>query len=111
LRVIPICRASTPTGALHAQKKAYRAVADEPFTQLALRPPGESLRLEIEKLTEEFDSYIFATGAAGASCVVVTLTAPKQSQSAVGMLMLVLVLGATLWAGRKLRVLVRKLWD
>jgi hypothetical protein len=96
---------------LHRQKRAYRAAADEPFIQLPLRPPGESLRLRIEELLEEFDSYIYTMGIVGVSCLTVTLTMPERTRLIVGTSMLAIALAPTLWSARKLSRLVRLLWD
>jgi hypothetical protein len=37
---------------VYRRRKEYRAAASEPFTQLPLRPPGESVRIAIERLEE-----------------------------------------------------------
>lgn len=96
---------------LHRQKRAYRAAADEPFIQLPLRPPGESLRLRIEELREEFDSHIYTMGIVGVSCLMVTITMPERTRLIVGTGMLAVALITTLWSARKLSRLVRLLWD
>jgi len=49
--------------------------------KIPLRPPGETVRLNIEKLTEEFETYVFTIGAVGVSGLVVTLTRQKESGS------------------------------
>lgn len=40
-------------------RRAYDAAGELPFTELPLRPPGESLRLKIEKLSESLDEFLF----------------------------------------------------
>jgi hypothetical protein len=40
---------------LHRKKARHKAEAAEPFTELPLRPAGESVRLKLEKLSEHFD--------------------------------------------------------
>ena len=41
-------------------RKRYRDQADEPFTELPLRPPGESTRAKIEELEVELDAWLLA---------------------------------------------------
>lgn len=96
---------------LQRQRRLYRAAAHEPFTQLPIRPPGESLRLKIEQLSEEFDASLFTITAIGAGCLVITVTAPKQHQVWIGLAMLATALCATLWTGRKMSALAKRLWE
>lgn len=96
---------------LHRMKKEYRARATEPFTQLPLRPPGESLRLAIEKLNEEIDTQVmYVAVVGGMSCVITTTVAPPH-RWAVGITLIVITLVVTLWKWRKLKVQIRRLWD
>lgn len=96
---------------LHRMKKAYRAMAAEPFTQLPLRPPGESLRLAIEKMSEDLDDHFLTVAATGGIACVVTITAPPAQRLAVGLVMFAATALVTFWKWRKLKVLIRRLWD
>jgi hypothetical protein len=51
----------------------YELNFSEPFTNLPLRPPGKSLRLQIEKLTSDFDEALVMmfVGSAVASGILV----------------------------------------
>ena len=42
-------------------RKKYRAEATEPFTELPLRPPGESLRKKLEELNDRFETELTAS--------------------------------------------------
>ncbi|MSU49639.1 MAG: NERD domain-containing protein [Opitutus sp.] len=96
---------------LHRMKKAYRAMAAEPFTQLPLRPPGESLRLAIEKMSEDFDDHFLTVAATGGIACVVTMIAPPAQRLSLGLVMFAATALVTFWKGRKLKVLIRRLWD
>ena len=63
---------------LHRKKRRYLAYADEPFTDLPLRPPGESLRLEIERLTERFETNLLQLILTGTLPLAFFLTLPFQ---------------------------------
>ena len=44
---------------VHFRRKRFKADYLEPFTEMPLRPPGESLRLKIESLGDELESSLF----------------------------------------------------
>lgn len=93
---------------LHREKKKYRAKADEPFTQLPLRPPGESLRLKIETLSEEFDANFFglALSAMLAGALLWKLPWTILNWETV----VLIVICGNFYFGRKLVRLARELW-
>src|SRR5882757_11284895 len=43
---------------LHRSRERSKAEMLEPFTTLPLRPPGESLRLEIDELKDRLDEFV-----------------------------------------------------
>ena len=82
----------------------------EPFTELPLRPPGESLRLKLEKLNEEFDETLtFGFGIGAMSALVVIFTPAQTSTIGLTVVGISAALGY-LWFGRKLLRLQREFW-
>lgn len=51
---------------LNRQRTAERAALVEPFTDLVRRPAGESLRVKIDQLGEDFESHLTMLGFVGA---------------------------------------------
>ncbi len=96
---------------LHRRKKVYKSEAEDPFTQLPLRPPGESLRLRIEELSDELATHLFGLCMAGALSVTVRVVMPDNVRWHTAGAMLVVMTGTTLIEGRKILRLVRELWD
>lgn len=115
LPVLLLCAAFLPllplVWILHRRKKAYKAEAADPFTQLPLRPPGESLRLRIEELSDELDTHLFGLCMAGAFSVTLSVIMPDNVRWYTAGAMLVVMTGATWIEGRKILRLVRELWD
>jgi hypothetical protein len=82
----------------------------EPFTELPLRPPGESLRLKLEKLSEDFEETLTFGFGIGSISALVVIFAPAQVRTVV-----LAVVGTSaaigyLWFGRKLLRLQREFW-
>jgi hypothetical protein len=96
---------------LHRKRRAYRAAAIEPFTQLPLRPPGESLRLAIEKMSEELDEHILTVAVTGVIACAVTITVQPSQRWLIGLMMFTGTVPVTYWKWRKIKVLLRRLWD
>ena len=98
-------------GQLIAQKRRYQWAAASPFTGQPLRPPGESLRLKIQdlddKLSEELLILILFPGA-----LAITAIASPRTHSWLSLVIAILLVGLFVsWRGRKLRTIVRTLWD
>jgi hypothetical protein len=96
---------------LHRRKKAYLAEADEPFTELPLRPPGESVRLRIDELNEAFDERIFLIALSSLAAIGMAIAAPKEIQGTLTVSLIVIVGGIYLVTARKMFGLVETLWD
>jgi len=47
---------------LNLRRRKFRRQSLEPFTEMPLRPPGESLRLKLEELNDEFNARLTAGG-------------------------------------------------
>lgn len=93
------------------RKKIYQAEADEPFTSLPLRPPGESLRLKIENLRDRFDEEFLIISFAGAIAAVITIATPYAQRTTIAVTMFVFSVSIGIWRARKLFGIARKLWD
>ena len=65
---------------VHFQRKRFRADYLEPFTEMPLRPPGESLRIKIESLAEELqDSVLKLLGVSLVASAILMLSAIKAT--------------------------------
>lgn len=96
---------------LTRRKKAYLAAAHEPFTQLPLRPPGESLRLRLEDLTEQFNDKVLLLGLAGLFAVVLLLVTPGSLRLPLGLGLFVVVALIAFISGRQILALAETMWD
>ncbi len=96
---------------LHRMKEQYGETASQPFTQLPLRPPGESLRLEIDRMSEKLEDHVFTVAVITAGGCMLTVTAPGPLRWMLGVLVFAIVAAVTFWQWRKVKVLVRRLWD
>lgn len=93
------------------RRDRFRAAALEPFTEQPLRPAGESLRLRIEKLGEEFDDILLTLLFASLLPLVVFMTAPpalRWATAAGGLLVMAVVY---VRQARRLFAKQRLLWD
>jgi hypothetical protein len=93
-------------------KRKIRAEREEPFSELPLRPAGESLRIKIEDLGDEQSVLIFAMAMApmlGLAIIQSFAHGPYRAHG-VPIAFLVIILW-TLLSYRKLIPLTRKLWQ
>ena len=63
---------------VHFMRKAYRAAAKDPFKELPLRPAGESLRVKIDELADEQQTYLFTHVFAAVGALIMLLACPVQ---------------------------------
>jgi Nuclease-related domain len=96
---------------LFRKKRMYRAEANGPFTQLPLRPPGESLRLFIEELSEQLDSYVILLCLAGLGSATTVIASSAQNRLKLAIVMFVLTVAVASYCALKLFPLVRQIWD
>ncbi len=96
---------------LHRRRRKFREQVLDPFTELPLRPPGESLRLKIEDLTDEFDSALALCAMSGVGSAATVVMAPAAHQNVVGVGLFIMMTGVYIYAGRILIRTQRKLWD
>ena len=68
---------------LHRKKARHKAEAAEPFTELPLRPAGESVRLELEKLSESFDERLQELALTSTGTVIMAIVAPEGQRKVV----------------------------
>jgi hypothetical protein len=95
---------------LHRRRRRFKAEALEPFTDLPLRPPGESLRLKLEEIGSEFDTLLTVAALICFGCAMAVATTPASQRLVVGGGLFVISLGASIFAGVKLGRLQKKLW-
>jgi len=94
---------------LARQRRVYDEATLPPFTELPLRPPGESVRERLEKTRDHYDSVattMVLCGAVGAAL----LSTFWGRWLAVGMVFAVMT-GAIALEARKLRRILRDLWN
>jgi hypothetical protein len=95
---------------LQRRKRQYSEEAVEPFTELPLRPPGESLRLKIDQLAEKYDESLTTAGIAAVGGGVLVFAAPTDQKLLYG-LGAALVCIPTYWkSGRVMLRTQRDLW-
>lgn len=93
------------------RKKIYQAAADEPFTSLPLRPPGESLRLKIEELSDKFDEELMSICLAGMIATSMVMATPPSLRGTIAPALFVFSVSVSVWRGQKLFAIARRLWD
>jgi len=96
---------------MHRRRVAFRARSLEPFTDLPLRPPGESLRLKIEELDEQFTEAVAMVLVASIAYFMATVASPPVIRRLTGTVFFAFSLGSVAWQGRRLFKLQRELWD
>jgi nuclease-like protein len=92
-------------------RRQYQRATDQPFTELPLRPPGESVRLRIEALVENQQGELFGFLLAAITGVILVTTAPVPSREMMFFLAVGFVLINTLRAAPKVMRGQRKLWE
>lgn len=98
---------------LHRRRKKFRTQSVEPFTEMPLRPPGESLRKRIEELGDAFDTELGATMVLciGATVLVTTLVFTKSANWIVIAFVGFVQVFAAFMMWRNLRKLQTQLWS
>jgi hypothetical protein len=92
---------------LNVRRRKFRAESLEPFTEMPLRPPGESLRLKIEFLSDDFDAHLTV----GAIVVVgAAIFAGTHDGKPVAGFLGLFVFGVCGWIGVRLFRLQTQLW-
>lgn len=96
-------------GVLFRQRRHYHATADDPFTELPLRPAGESLRLKLEDLGDDYDVQIMMLMLLGVLLLVWFIMLPHRYAVLTPAVAVVLV--GYVYLGRKLLRTARRIWD
>lgn len=95
---------------LNHRRKKFRAEALEPFTELPLRPPGESLRLKIDELSTEFDGLVTTAAMVGLGAAVFVTSMSSTLRPTLGLSLFVFTLCAYAYSAIRLAKLQKKLW-
>lgn len=96
---------------LHRRKKRYKEQALEPFIRLPLRPPGESLRLKIDGLSEAYDDAVLDLAITSVTAVLIIVLTERTQQVLVGTSMGLIVLVTYVRRVPRIFQLARDLWD
>jgi hypothetical protein len=96
---------------LHRRRRKFGAEVLDPFTELPLRPPGESLRLKIDELKDEFDTALTVMCLCGVATATAVAAASPAERPKLGILLFLGLLGAYVVCARILIRTQRKLWD
>ena len=95
---------------LHRRKGRYVDEAREPFTDLPLRPPGETLRIRIDELSEEYDQSLTSAGLVAVSGGMLVFAAPTEQKLLYG-LGAAIVCIPTYWKSSRAMLRIQKdLW-
>jgi hypothetical protein len=92
-------------------QKAYKGAAIEPFTQLPLRPPGESLRLRIEELREKYDEQTTMLLVTALLAGLLIWGIPSAQRLFTGTVLFIGVTLYTIYSGKKVMRMARQMWD
>lgn len=95
---------------LNQRRKKFKAEALEPFTELPLRPPGESLRLKIDELSTDFDTLVTSAAMIGLGAAVFVTSMSSTLRPTLGLGIFVFTLGAYAYSAIRLAKLQKKLW-
>jgi Nuclease-related domain len=99
------------TATIVYRRRSYKAEAKEPFTDLPLRPPGESSRLKGEEFAEDaFAEFVFLAAVCSLAGLTVALTSPQSRPETAGVTGIGLAALSFILVPRILRRL-RKFWD
>ncbi|MEO7701893.1 MAG: nuclease-related domain-containing protein [Opitutus sp.] len=98
---------------LHRRRKKYKAEATDPFVEMPLRPPGESLRKKIEELTDDYDSELGVTAilSSGAAVLASSTVMYNHANSVVLCFLGLVVIIAAISAWRNFSRIQKQLWD
>lgn len=94
---------------LNRQRAAERAALVEPFTDLVRRPAGESLRLKIDQLGEDFEGHIAALCLVGMFSAGVMVGLPASRRAMFGAVLFAVNIIAGVYAAPRLARLAREL--
>src|SRR3954468_9770328 len=87
---------------LHRRRRRFKEYALDPFTELPLRPPGESLRLKIESLRDDFDETLTMAALTTFGAAIFAGNQPGSGNAVVSTCLGLMVTGTCIWAGRRL---------
>lgn len=93
------------------RKKRYQQEAAAPFTALPLRPPGESLRIKIESLNDQFTEALMTLALAASVTFGMVAFAREGQKIATAVGGIILLSLVSFWSGRKLLVTQKSLWN
>lgn len=93
------------------QRNRLRAMAEDPFTEMPLRPPGESLRLKIEEISSDIDAMLLGAGCASAAGAVLVLSVTHRWSWSTALGGCVGIALVYVWVWLRLRRNLRELWD
>lgn len=96
---------------LNRERKREKAALLEPFTDLPRRPPGESLRKQIDKLAETLDGDLFVLTLTGAVSAGIVVGTPAGSKLLVGGTLLLINVASALFIAPRMKWTARKLRD
>jgi hypothetical protein len=97
--------------ALYRRKRKFRAATLDPFTDMPLRPPGESTRQKIETLQEEFDEHVTVLFMVSFMGFALNFLFGGKHQPWAALAALAVVSGLVLLRGRKIFALQQQRWD
>ena len=98
---------------LHRRRKRYKAEAVDPFVEMPLRPPGESLRKKIEQLTDDYDSELGVSAilSSGAAVLASSMVVFNHTNVVVLFFLGSVVIIAAILAWRNFSRIQKELWN
>lgn len=95
---------------LHRRRAKLKQQTSEPFTELPLRPPGESLRLKLEDLSSDFDSVIAVAAMIGLGSAMIVASTSSSHRFVLGAVLFLVVIVAYAYAAIRLGKLQKEIW-
>ena len=96
---------------LHQERKKQLEGREEPFTGYPIRPPGETLRLEIAAMEEERSDLVYELLLFPLAMGLLVANAPQMRNTVGVIVAFLIVAGITFWRGPKLVRLYSRLRD
>jgi hypothetical protein len=93
------------------RQKRYKAESEEPFTDLPIRPPGESLRLKIQRLDDKLSERLLLLIFLPCFLAAMVSANPHLQTKLSLTLFFVVCVGLSLWLGPRVAKTLRELWN
>lgn len=92
-------------------RRCYKAAANDPFKELPLRPPGESLRLKIDELNDKQTTFMVSHIVASMALLMILFSVPSEWRVYTFVILLLVVIADAVGSVPPMIKNTQKLWD